>query len=76
MHSTCMFLDTLQGPVMVASAQGGVNIEDVAESNPEAILKFPIDIHGGLSKEKVCSFQMFLLSYTYAVYQLIIFVGN
>jgi len=40
------------GPVMVASAQGGVNIEDVAESNPEAILKFPIDIHGGLSKEK------------------------
>ena len=49
--------DTLKGPVMVASAQGGVNIEDVAESNPEAILKFPIDIHGGLSKEKVSSFQ-------------------
>ena len=57
--SDIMFLmnNTLQGPVMVASAQGGVNIEDVAESNPEAILKFPIDIHGGLSKEKVCLIQ-------------------
>ena len=28
---------------MVASAEGGVNIEDVAASNPEAILKFAID---------------------------------
>ena len=36
---------------MVASAEGGVNIEDVAASNPEAILKFPIDIHQGLTKE-------------------------
>jgi len=40
------------GPVMVASAEGGVNIEDVAASNPEAILKFAIDIHTGLTKEK------------------------
>merc|ERR1712203_497960 len=40
------------GPVMVASAEGGVNIEDVAASNPEAILKFPIDIHKGLTKDK------------------------
>ena len=37
---------------MVASAEGGVNIEDVAASNPEAILKFAIDIHTGLTKEK------------------------
>jgi len=40
------------GPVMVASAEGGVNIEDVAASNPDAILKFPIDIHEGLTKDK------------------------
>ena len=52
-----LYIFFLKGPVMVASAQGGVNIEDVAESNPEAILKFPIDIHGGLSKEKVCLIQ-------------------
>ena len=56
-----VIINSLQGPVMVASAQGGVNIEDVAESNPEAILKFPIDIHGGLSKEKVCLFQKCIL---------------
>ena len=37
---------------MVASAEGGVNIEDVAASNPDAILKFPIDIHEGLTKDK------------------------
>jgi len=37
------------GPVMIASSEGGVNIEDVAESNPEAIVKTPIDITQGLS---------------------------
>eukprot|EP00095_Tigriopus_kingsejongensis_P012756 snap_masked-scaffold30_size591359-processed-gene-2.8 protein:Tk12756 transcript:snap_masked-scaffold30_size591359-processed-gene-2.8-mRNA-1 annotation:"succinyl-coa synthetase beta chain" len=39
------------GPVMIASAEGGVNIEDVAEKNPDAIIKFPIDIHKGLTLE-------------------------
>ena len=42
----------MQGPVLIASAQGGVNIEDVAATNPEAILKFPIDIYKGLSKQQ------------------------
>lgn len=37
---------------MIASSEGGVNIEDVAEKNPEAIHKFPIDIHEGLSLAK------------------------
>lgn len=40
------------GPVLIASAEGGVNIEEIAEKNPDAILTFPIDIHGGLSHEK------------------------
>ncbi|XP_059081587.1 succinate--CoA ligase [ADP-forming] subunit beta, mitochondrial-like [Tigriopus californicus] len=40
------------GPVMIASAEGGVNIEDVAAKNPDAIHKFPIDIHEGLSLAK------------------------
>lgn len=39
------------GPVLIASSQGGVNIEDVAAETPEAILYEPIDINTGLSKE-------------------------
>ncbi len=41
-----------KGPVMIASTEGGVNIEEVAAKNPDAIMKFPIDIHQGLTKEK------------------------
>ena len=36
-----------QGPVIIASAQGGINIEDVAQESPEAIFKFPVDIVEG-----------------------------
>ena len=42
---------TFQGPVLIASTEGGVNIEEIAESNPDAIQTFPIDIIGGLSKD-------------------------
>lgn len=41
-----------QGPVLIASSQGGVNIEEVAAENPDAILYEPIDIVKGLSKEQ------------------------
>ncbi|CAH1960033.1 unnamed protein product [Acanthoscelides obtectus] len=40
------------GPVIIASSQGGVNIEEVAAENPDAILYEPIDIIKGLSKEQ------------------------
>jgi succinyl-CoA synthetase beta subunit len=33
--------------VLIASAQGGVNIEEVAAENPDAIIKEPIDIIKG-----------------------------
>lgn len=36
-----------KGPVLIASSQGGVNIEEVAAENPQAILYEPIDIHQG-----------------------------
>lgn len=36
-----------QGPVVIASSQGGVNIEDVAAENPDAILYEPIDVMAG-----------------------------
>jgi len=39
------------GPCMVASRQGGMDIEDVAESDPDAILKVGIDINVGITPE-------------------------
>lgn len=38
----------MQGPVLIASAQGGVNIEEVAAENPQAILYEPIRIDQGM----------------------------
>jgi len=37
------------GPVLIASSEGGVNIEDVAAKNPDAIIKVPIDINNGFA---------------------------
>ena len=42
-----LILLLFQGPVLIASSEGGVNIEDVAAANPEAIIKVPIDIKEG-----------------------------
>ncbi|XP_050433384.1 succinate--CoA ligase [ADP-forming] subunit beta, mitochondrial [Adelges cooleyi] len=39
------------GPVLIASSQGGVNIEKVAAENPEALFYMPIDITQGISKD-------------------------
>merc|ERR1711899_584086 len=39
------------GPVVIASSEGGVNIEEVAEKNPDAIVKYPIDVVEGLSED-------------------------
>jgi len=39
---------SFNGPVCIASSEGGVNIEEVAEKNPDAIVKFPIDVVQGL----------------------------
>merc|ERR1712165_551196 len=39
------------GPVIIASSEGGVNIEETAEKNPDSIVKFPIDAIEGLSAE-------------------------
>lgn len=41
-----------QGPVLIASSHGGVNIEDVAAEDPSAIIYEPIDITKGLSQEQ------------------------
>lgn len=42
-----------QGPVIIASSQGGVSIEDVAAENPDAITYEPIDIKTGITDEQI-----------------------
>jgi succinyl-CoA synthetase beta subunit len=37
-----------QGPAIVASINGGVEIEEVAKTHPESIIVVPIDIKKGL----------------------------
>lgn len=43
------------GPVIIASSQGGMAIEDVAKESPEAIITEPINIDTGLRKEQALS---------------------
>jgi succinyl-CoA synthetase beta subunit len=38
-----------QTPVIVASSQGGMNIEEVAAKDPDAIITIPIDFEKGIS---------------------------
>jgi len=45
-----------RGPMLVASAEGGMSIEDVARDNPDAIIKQPIDIHEGLTSAVALEF--------------------
>ena len=39
------------GPVIIASSQGGMAIEDVAKESPDAIITQPVDIQEGLTYE-------------------------
>lgn len=43
------------GPVVVASTQGGMDIEEVAEKDPNAIITMPVDITKGLQDSQVRS---------------------
>jgi len=44
-----MLMDRELGPVMVVSKEGGMDIEEVAENTPEAILTLPIDVNKGIT---------------------------
>jgi succinyl-CoA synthetase beta subunit len=37
-----------KGPLLLFSAQGGMDIEEIAERHPDALLRFPIDIRKGV----------------------------
>ncbi|MBZ3869129.1 Succinyl-CoA ligase [ADP-forming] subunit beta, mitochondrial [Sciurus carolinensis] len=43
---------SFQGPELIGSSQGSVNIEDVAAESPDAIVKEPLDIIEGIKKEQ------------------------
>jgi succinyl-CoA synthetase beta subunit len=43
---------TAQGPVIISSPQGGMDIEKVAAENPNAIFKEIIDINKGVTPEQ------------------------
>jgi len=47
---------------MLASSQGGINIEDVARDDPDSILTEPVDIDAGMGEDqarKVAEFMGF-----------------
>jgi succinyl-CoA synthetase beta subunit len=45
-----------QGPVLLASSEGGVNIEETSEKNPNAIKVLPIDVLKGLSDQQATDY--------------------
>lgn len=50
-HATISFVDSalyLQGPAIVASPYGGVNIEEIAKASPSYIYKDGVDITTGI----------------------------
>lgn len=52
--------------MLIGSSQGGVNIEDVAAENPDAIIKEPIDIVEGIKKEQAVRVIVNVEKYTLA----------
>lgn len=44
------------GPVMIASPNGGMDIEEVSKTKPESIFKLPIDVNTGLDKVTLTAF--------------------
>jgi len=42
-----------QGPMIIACSEGGTSIEDLAESNPERIIKVPISLEEGITQDQI-----------------------
>jgi len=57
----CIVMDREHnGPVIVASPDGGVDIEEVAEKTPDRIKKMPVDIHTGVTDAMAIELAEFL----------------
>ena len=52
MYFAIMLDRTTMGPLIIACAEGGTSIEDLAEKYPEKIVKVPIDINKGITDEQ------------------------
>ncbi|XP_076759031.1 succinate--CoA ligase [ADP-forming] subunit beta, mitochondrial-like, partial [Xylocopa sonorina] len=52
-YMAVMLETSFDGPVVIVSKQGGVNIEDIAATNPEAITYIPVNIMEGLTVDQV-----------------------
>jgi len=58
----CILMDReFNGPVIIASPAGGMDIEDVAEKTPELIRKQAVDIHEGVTDKMADELAEFLL---------------
>ena len=42
-----------KGPLMLASAAGGVDVEELAERDPDTLVRIPIDIRHGIESERI-----------------------
>uniref|UniRef100_A0A2P2I166 Succinate--CoA ligase [GDP-forming] subunit beta, mitochondrial n=1 Tax=Hirondellea gigas TaxID=1518452 RepID=A0A2P2I166_9CRUS len=57
----CILMDReYNGPLILASPDGGVDIEEVAEKTPERLLKLPVDIMQGLTRDMALQVAEFL----------------
>ena len=57
----CILMDReSNGPVIIASPDGGVDIEEVAEKTPDRIKKMPVDIKAGVSDAMATELAEFL----------------
>ena len=57
----CILMDReYNGPVIIASPDGGVDIEEVAEKTPDRIKKMAVDIHTGVTDAMATELAEFL----------------
>ena len=57
----CILMDReYNGPVIVCSPDGGMDIEEVAAKTPDRIRKIPVDIETGISNETALDIANFL----------------
>merc|ERR1719240_2208493 len=52
MYFAIMLNRTTMGPLIIACAEGGTSIEDLAEKFPEKIIKVPVDMAAGITDEQ------------------------
>lgn len=61
---------------MIGSSQGGMNIEEVAKENPTAIIKEPIDITTGVTREQAVSLAADMCFNSASIDQVYLHMGN